>query len=70
MQVQSLGSEFENLRKIIDASLSGMADGVLICSSRGQIMLSNRRASWYLFGDDNTPLNGQSLTQIFELVRL
>ena len=69
-QVQSVGSEYEALRRIIDDSLSGMADGVLICSSRGQVMLSNRRAGWYLFGDDNAEINGKTLTHILDHVPL
>ena len=69
-QVQTVGSEYEKLRRIIDDSLSGMADGVLICSSRGQVLLSNRRAGWYLYGDDNAQINGQSITQILQFVHL
>lgn len=69
-QVQAVGSEYEELRRIIDDSLSGMADGVLICSSRGQVMLSNRRAGWYLYGDDNADINAESLIRILEHVRL
>ncbi len=69
-QVQAVGSEYEELRRIIDDSLSGMADGVLICSSRGQVMLSNRRAGWYLYGDDNADINAESLIHILEHVRL
>ncbi len=69
-QVQAVGSEYEELRRIIDDSLSGMADGVLICSSRGQVMLSNRRAGWYLYGDDNADINGGSLIHILAHVRL
>ena len=69
-QVQAAGSEYEELRRIIDDSLSGMADGVLICSSRGQVMLSNHRAGWYLYGDDDAKLNGESLTNILEHVNL
>lgn len=68
-QVQAAGSEYEELRSIIDDSLSGMADGVLICSSRGQVMLSNRRAAWYLYGDDNADINGKSLINIFSHIR-
>jgi len=63
-QVQSAGVEYEELRRIIDDSLSGMADGVLICSSRGQVMLSNRRAGWYLFADDDAEINGLSLNDV------
>ena len=69
-QVQAAGSEYEELRRIIDDSLSGMADGVLICSSRGQVMLSNHRAGWYLCGDDNAKINGESLIHILDHVRL
>ena len=69
-QVQAVGREYEELRRIIDDSLSGMADGVLICSSRGQVMLSNRRAGWYLFGDDDADINGRSLTGIVQQVIL
>ena len=69
-QVQTVGNEYEELRRIIDDSLSGMADGVLICSSRGQVMLSNRRAGWYLYGDDNADINGGSLSDILDQVRL
>lgn len=68
-QVQAAGIEYEELRGIIDDSLSGMADGILICSSRGQIMLSNRRAGWYLFSDDNASINGKSLLNILQLVQ-
>ena len=69
-QVQAAGREYEELRHIIDDSLSGMADGVLICSSRGQVMLSNHRAGWYLYGDDNADINGKSLNHILTHVCL
>ncbi len=69
-QVQTVGSEYEKLRRIIDDSLSGMADGVLICNSGGQILLSNHRASWYLYGDDNARINGQSLKPVLEALIL
>ena len=68
-QVQAVGSEYEELRRIIDDSMSGMADGILICSSRGQVMLSNRRAGWYLYGDDNADINGESLSNILKHVK-
>ena len=69
-QVQSAGVEYEELRRIIDDSLSGMADGVLICSSRGQVLLSNHRAGWYLFADDDAEVNGMSLNEILPHVHL
>jgi hypothetical protein len=70
LQVQAVGSEYEELRRIIDDSLSGMANGVLICSSRGQVMLSNRRAGWFLYGDDNADLNGKSVINILRHITL
>ncbi len=69
-QVQALGGEYEELRRIIDDSLSGMADGLLICSSRGQVMLSNHRAGWYLYDDDNANINGESLIHAVKHIRL
>lgn len=69
-QVQALGGEYEELRRIIDDSLSGMADGLLICSSRGQVMLSNHRAGWYLYDDDNANINGESLLHAVKHIRL
>ena len=69
-QVQALGNEYEELRRIIDDSFSGMADGLLICSSRGQVMLSNHRAGWYLYDDDNAAINGESLTHVVEHIQL
>ena len=69
-QVQALGGEYEELRRIIDDSLSGMADGLLICSSRGQVMLSNHRAGWYLYDDDDADFNGMSLTHAVEHIQL
>ena len=69
-QVQSVGQDYEELRRIIEDSLSAMADGVLICSSRGQVMLSNPRAGWYLYANDNADINGRFLNKIFEQIHL
>lgn len=69
-QVQIAGRDYEELRQIIDDSLSAMADGVLICSSRGQIMLANPRASWYLYDDDAAEINGMPITQILNQIRI
>ncbi len=69
-QVQAVGDEYEALHQIIDDSLSGMADGVLICDSHGQVILSNRRAGWYLQGDDNAAINGKPIWAILKEVQL
>lgn len=63
-QVQQVGNEYEQLRRVIDDGLSGMADGVLICNNRGQVLISNPRARWYLAEDDNASIDGQSLTSL------
>ena len=65
-RVQKLGTEYISLRRIIDDSLSAMADGVLIVNSHGQLMLSNKRASWYLCANDNATLNGRSLLKALD----
>ena len=69
-QVQLASNEYKELRQIVDDSLSGMAHGVLICSRQGQVMLSNRRAGWYLLGDDSAELNGKSLGHLLQSVQL
>lgn len=63
-QVRTAAEAYEELRRIIDDSLAGMADGVLICNALGQVLLSNKRAGWYLQGDDEAQLNGRSLEQV------
>ncbi|MBL6998358.1 MAG: CHASE2 domain-containing protein [Gammaproteobacteria bacterium] len=68
--LQAAGREYEELRAIIDDSLAAMADGVLICSSRGQVMLSNRRAGWYLYADDDAKINGQMLNHVLQHLHL
>ncbi len=70
VQVQAVGREYEALRRIIDDSLSGMADGVLICNGRGQVLFSNHRAGWYLQGDDNAHLNGEPVVPLLSKVKL
>jgi len=69
-QVQAAGNAYEQLRRIVDDSLSGMADGIVICDSHGQVLLSNRRASWYLFHDDHATVTGRSFSEIMRQVEL
>jgi CHASE2 domain-containing sensor protein/signal transduction histidine kinase len=69
-QVKTAGNNYQQLRRIIDDSLSGMADGILICNGRGQIMLSNRRAAWYLCGDDDAVLQQQALPHLLAKIEL
>jgi CHASE2 domain-containing sensor protein/signal transduction histidine kinase len=69
-QVRAAGSAYEQLRRIVDDSLSGMADGIVICDSHGQVLLSNLRASWYLFHDDHATVTGRSFSEIMSQVEL
>jgi len=69
-RLKAAGIEHEQLRRIIDDSLSSMADGILICNGRGQIMLSNRRAGWYLCADDDAELNQRSLSELLAQIEI
>lgn len=69
-QVQLASREYEELRGIVDSSLHAMLDGILICSNNGQVVLSNHRAGWYLYGDESAVINGQSLSKILTQVSL
>ena len=57
-QVQQATVQLRELRRLVDDSLSNMADGVLVTNALGGIILSNTRASWYLRGHDNATLDG------------
>lgn len=69
-QVQKVALDYERLQRILEDSLSGMAEGVIISDSHGQVMFSNRRASWYLYGDDEATIIGRSLMQSVNQVQL
>ena len=60
-QVQQATAQLRELRRLVDDSLSNMADGVLVTNALGEVILSNSRASWYLRGSDNANLAGLSV---------
>ena len=60
-QVQQAATQLRKLRRLVDDSLSNMADGVLVTNALGEIILANTRASWYLRGNDNAALTGLSV---------
>ncbi|MGB5441139.1 MAG: CHASE2 domain-containing protein, partial [Gammaproteobacteria bacterium] len=60
-QVQQATAQLRELRRLVDNSLSNMADGMLVTNALGEVMLSNSRASWYLRGSDDANLAGQSV---------
>jgi len=69
-QVQQATSQLRELRQFIDDSLANMADGVIVADFRGQVLLSNARAAWYLRGDDNQDLIGLPLMDLLNDVVL
>jgi len=69
-QVQQATSQLGELRQFIDDSLANMADGVVVADFRGQVLLSNARATWYLRGDDNQDLIGLPLMDLLNDVNL
>jgi len=69
-QVQRATSQLRELRQFIDDSLANMADGVIVADFRGQVLLSNARAAWYLRGDDNQDLFGLPLMDLLNDVVL
>ena len=69
-QVQQATAQLRELRRLVDDSLSNMADGVLVTSALGQIMLSNKRASWYLRGHDDAALAGLSVITLLEALQI
>ena len=70
IQVQRATSQFRELRQFIDDSLANMADGVIVADFRGQVLLSNARAAWYLRRDDNQDLVGLPLMELLKDVVL
>lgn len=65
-QVQQATAQLHELRRLVDDSLSNMADGVLVTNPLGEIVLSNARAGWYLRGNDDAVLQGQSLPALLK----
>jgi CHASE2 domain-containing sensor protein/signal transduction histidine kinase len=65
-QVQQATAQVRELRRLVEDSLSNMADGVLVTNALGEIILSNTRASWYLRGNDNADLTGLSVMTLLE----
>ena len=69
-QVQQATAQLRELRRLVDDSLSNMADGVLVTNPLGEIVLSNVRAGWYLRGNDDAVLQGQSLMALLQELQI
>jgi len=69
-QVQRATLQLRELRRLIDASLANMADGVVVVNTIGQVVLSNTRAAWYLRNDDDAELNGQQVNSLLRELKL
>ncbi|MDX2477124.1 MAG: ATP-binding protein, partial [Gammaproteobacteria bacterium] len=69
-QVQQATAQLRELRRLVDDSLSNMADGVLVTNALGEIILSNTRSSWYLRGNDNASLAGLSVMTLLGTLQI
>lgn len=69
-QVQLATSRLQELRRFIDDSLANMADAVIVADARGQVLLSNTRAAWYLRGDDSAELKNLPIKELLTDIHL
>jgi CHASE2 domain-containing sensor protein/signal transduction histidine kinase len=65
-QVQEATERLRAMRRLITDSLAEMADGVLIVSFYGQILVANHQAAAYLYGQSNVNLAGAALIDVLE----
>ncbi|MGR9046416.1 MAG: CHASE2 domain-containing protein [Gammaproteobacteria bacterium] len=58
--VQEATERLRSMRRLVVDSLSDMADGVLISSLHGQILIANPQAARYILGDSREILTGKN----------
>ncbi len=69
-QVQAATARLQTMRRIIDASLDQMTDGVLVVSNLGQVLLANQQAARYLCREHQDELFAVSLLELLARVEL
>lgn len=69
-EVQDATANLQILRGFIDDSLAQMADGVLVISNLGEVMLFNHQAAAYLREDNATELVGQPLISLLKDIQI
>ena len=69
-EVQEATANLQILRGFIDDSLAQMADGVLVISNLGKVMLFNHQAAAYLRDDNAAELLGQSLIALLKNIQI
>ncbi|RKZ67713.1 MAG: hypothetical protein DRQ48_09430, partial [Gammaproteobacteria bacterium] len=70
LQVQEAIINLRNTHKFLDDSLAHMADGVLVTSKTGNILLLNNRAATYLQADNKEELAGKDISQLLNRLTL
>lgn len=60
-QVQNATKHMRAMRSFVASSMEKMADGVLVVSSLGQVLLANRQAARYLCSDPSIDVTGKPL---------
>ncbi len=67
-ELEEARGRLEQLRQMIDDGLAQMADGVLVVSALGQVLLANRQAARYLTGDVSRDLVDKSILELLSEV--
>ncbi len=69
-EVQQATASLRALRRFIDDSLAQMADGVLVVSNLGEVLLFNHQAATYLKENDTADLSGTPLIALLEQLQI
>ena len=69
-QVQAATHQLRELRRFVEDALSFMPDGVIVADAFGKVLIANKRAAWYLAGDDSAQLSDGELLAYLEDVEL
>jgi signal transduction histidine kinase/CHASE2 domain-containing sensor protein len=65
-EVQNAIARLRTMRRFLNDSLAQMADGVVVTSGLGEVLLSNDRAASYLCGDSHTDIKGGQINVLME----
>jgi len=69
-QVNAATRQLRELRRFVEDALSFMPDGVIVADAFGKILIANKRAAWYLAGDDGAQLSDGELLAYLQDVEL
>jgi CHASE2 domain-containing sensor protein/signal transduction histidine kinase len=69
-QVKAATFQLRELRRFVEDALSFMPDGVIVADAYGKVLIANKRAAWYLKGDDGAQLADGELLDYLQDVEL